>query len=126
VSLVLDTGALMAVEKADRDVVALIKHELIAGRTPLTHGGIIGQAWRGGGKRQTNLSRLLPALEVRPVDDALGRRAGVLLGRSRGKDVIDAAVVLLAADGDFILTSDAADLQPLAAAAGLHVEIVPV
>jgi hypothetical protein len=42
------------------------------------------------------------------------------------KDVVDAAVVLLAADGDDILTSDADDLLPLAVAAGRHVEIVPV
>jgi hypothetical protein len=41
-------------------------------------------------------------------------------------DVIDATVVLLAADGDMSLTSDAGDLQPLAAAAAVHVDIVPV
>jgi hypothetical protein len=41
-------------------------------------------------------------------------------------DVVDAAVVLLAQDGDFILTSDPHDLEPLASAAALHVDIVPV
>jgi hypothetical protein len=41
-------------------------------------------------------------------------------------DVVDAALVLLAADGDEILTSDPADLRPLAAAAGVHVDLVPV
>jgi hypothetical protein len=34
--------------------------------------------------------------------------------------------VLLAGDGDWIVTSDPEDIHPLAAGAGLHVEIVPV
>jgi fructose-specific phosphotransferase system component IIB len=41
-------------------------------------------------------------------------------------DVIDAALVLLAADGDCILTSEPKDLEPLAFAAGLQIEIIPV
>lgn len=40
--------------------------------------------------------------------------------------MIDAAVVLLAGDNDLILTSDPDDLVALAAASGLHVEIIPV
>ncbi|NOY91428.1 MAG: hypothetical protein GXP55_09480 [Deltaproteobacteria bacterium] len=46
--------------------------------------------------------------------------------RSRRADVIDAAVVLLAADGDTVLTSDTRDLAPLARSAGVHVDLVPV
>jgi hypothetical protein len=125
-SLLLDAGALIGVERAHRDTMALIKQELLERRVPITHGGIVGQVWRGGTGRQANLARLLPALDIAGIDDALGRRAGVLLGRSRKADVIDAALVLLAADGDVLLTSDASDLAPLAAAAGLHVDIVPV
>lgn len=52
--LILDAGALVAVERAHRDVVALIKRELTAGRTPLTHGGVVGQVWRGGSGRRSN------------------------------------------------------------------------
>jgi hypothetical protein len=125
-SLVLDAGALIAVERANRDAIALMKQELQHGRVPLTHGGIVGQVWRGGASRQASLARLLPALEVIPLDVTLGRRAGVLLGKARMNDVLDAALVLLAVDGDFLLTSDANDLEPLAAAAGLHIDIIPV
>ena len=125
-SLVLDAGALVAVERGDRDTLALLKAELLAGRAPLTHGGVVGQVWRGGAGRQANLARLLPALEIVPLDDALGRRAGVLLGRARTEDVVDAAVVLLAVDGDLILTSDPRDLRALAHAAEVHVDLVPV
>lgn len=124
-TLVLDAGALLAVERGDRDIVALLKRELLAGRTPRTHGGVIGQVWRGGSRR-ARLAALLPGVEVVPLDDGLGRRAGVLLARARAADVIDAAVVLLADDGDLVLTSDVTDLRPLAKAAGTHLELVPV
>lgn len=125
-TLVLDAGALVAIERLDRDVVAMIKRERLAGRAPVTHGGVVGQVWRGGAGRQTNLARVLPGVEVAPLDDALGRRAGVLLARTKTKDVIDAAIVLIADDGDEILTSDRADLVPLAVATGKYLEIVEI
>src|SRR5262245_32675848 len=124
-SLLLDAGALIAVERADRDTVALIKRELLAGRVPVTHGGIIGQVWRGGTRRQANQARLIPALDVAALDLTLGQRAGVLLGKAGTNDVIDAALMLLAADGDILLTSDPDDLESLADASGIHVDIVP-
>lgn len=124
--LLLDAGALIAIERDDRDVVALIKSELEAGRAPKTHGGIVGQVWRGGSGRQARLARLLPGVEIAPLDSELGRSAGMLLKTSRSADVIDAALVALAGDGDDILTSDAEDLHALAVAAGVHVELVPV
>jgi hypothetical protein len=40
--------------------------------------------------------------------------------------VIDAALVLLAEDGDDIVTSDPEDLEPLASCLGRHVEVVRV
>ena len=125
-TLVLDVGAFVAVERGDRDVVALIKRERLAGRAPLTHGGVVGQVWRGGAGRQAVLARVLPGVEVAALDDALGRRAGVLLGHARRRDVVDAALVLLAIDGDQILTSDPGDLRPLALMTGAHVEITPL
>lgn len=125
-TLVLDAGAFISVERADRDTIALLKGELLAGSVPVTHGGVVGQIWRGGGGNQAMIARLLPGVDVRPLDEAMGRRTGVLLSRSRQSDVIDPGVVLLATDGDTILTSDAGDLSPLALAAGLHVDIVPV
>ena len=125
-SLVLDAGALVSVERADRDTVALIKQEFLAGRVPVTHGGVVGQVWRGGAGRQASLARFLPGVEISSLGSDLGRRAGVLLGRAGMADVVDAALVLLAVDGDSVLTSDVEDLEQLAAAAGLHIDIVPV
>ena len=57
-------------------------------------------------RRGGRLAAFLRGVAVAPLDEDLGRRSGALLGRTRKSDVIDAAVVLLAADGDSILSSD--------------------
>lgn len=125
-TLVLDAGAFLAVERGDRDVIALIKRERLHERAPLSHGGVVAQIWRSGSGRQAEVARVLKGVDVKPLDEPLGKRAGALLGTTRGDDAIDAAVVCLATDGDDILTSDPADLKTLAEAAGLHVDLIPV
>lgn len=124
--LILDAGAFVAVERGDRDVVALVKRERLAGRAPVTSGGVVAQVWRGGGGRQTAVARLLAGVDVTAIDEQLGRRAGVLLARSGQADAIDASVICLAEDGDDILTSDPGDLRVLAQAARVHIELIPV
>ena len=122
--LVLDSGALIALDRNDRAMWTRFKAALLAGEPPLTHGGVVGQAWRAGGARQARLATALDGIEVRALDDATGRAAGELLARARQRDVVDAALVLLASDGDHIVTSDPHDLEALARAAGRHVELV--
>ena len=124
--LVLDAGAFVTVERGDRDVVALIKRERLAGRAPVTNGGVVAQVWRGGSGRQASVARLLAGVDIAPIDDSLGRRAGMLLARTGRADAIDAAVVCLAVDGDNIVTSDPGDLRILAEAAEVHVELIAV
>jgi len=124
--LVLDAGAFVAVERGDRDVVALVKRERLAGRTPVSNGGVVAQIWRGGRGRQAPVARLLAGIEIVPIDDSLGRRAGMLLARTGRAGAIDAAIVCLAADGDDILTSDPGDLRVLAEAAEVHIELITV
>jgi hypothetical protein len=123
---ILDAGALLAVERGDRDLAARIKREWLAGNPTATHGGVVGQVWRGGSGRQVPLARIIEFVTVHGLDALLGRRAGLLLARSGGADVIDAAVAVLASDGDRILTSDPDDLVALVQAAGRDVEITPV
>src|ERR1700722_20028780 len=124
--LVLDAGAFVAVERGDRDVVALVKRERLAGRVPVTNGGVVAEVWRGGSGRQVPVARLLAGVEIVPIGNSLGRRAGMLLGRAGGADAVDASVVCLAANGDDIMTSDPGDLRLLAETAGVHVELIPV
>lgn len=125
-SIVLDAGAFVAIERGDRDLVAIIKRERLADRTPLSSGGVVGQVWRGGRGRQVNLARLLPGIDMQPIDEGVGRNIGVLLAAAGLDDVVDAAVVLLAQDGDEIFTGDPSDLGALATAAGRHVELIRV
>jgi hypothetical protein len=124
--LILDAGAFLAVERNDRSVIAQIKREQLAGRPPLTSGGVVAQVWRGDRGRQAPLARLLGGVQIVPIDSGLGRLAGMLLARSGQADAIDASVVCLARDGDDIMTSDTADLRLLAEAADLHVDLIPV
>lgn len=122
---VLDTGALIALERSDRAMWARLKTAVVSGVVPVTHGGVVGQVWRGA-PRQALLDKALRHIVVRPLDTELGRAAGVLLGRSGLSDVVDAALVLLATDGDRIFTSDPDDVGLLAAASDLHVDVVRV
>jgi len=124
--LILGAGAFVAVERGDREVAALVKRERLAGRVPVTCGGVVAQVWRGGRGRQAPVALLLAGTDVAAIDDQLGRRAGMLLARSGQSDAIDAAVVCLATDGDDILTSDAGDLRVLAEAAGIYIDLIPV
>src|SRR4051812_8779536 len=104
-TLVLDAGALIALDRGDRVMWVRLRAAMDAGAVPVTHGGVVGQVWRGG-PRQARLAAALAGIEVRPLDGALGRAAGELLRVTATADVIDAAVALIAADGDDVVTSD--------------------
>ncbi len=125
-TVVLDAGALLAAERGDRDIWVVLEDERRSGRAPVTHGGVLAQVWRGGSGRQARLAAALAGVDVRLLDEELGKLAGVLLGSARRSDVIDAALVLLAHDGDEILTSDPNDLRALARAAGVHVDLISI
>lgn len=124
--LVLDNGALIALERNDRAMWRRLKLALVADQVPLCHGGIVGQAWRGRGPRQALLAKALDGVEIRPLDEGLGRAAGELLAAAGHSDVVDAALVLLAEDGDTIVTSDPDDIEPLAKTARRQVELIRV
>jgi hypothetical protein len=123
-ALVLDAGALVAVDRDDRDVVAALRAASRHGLDLRTNAMVVSQVWRDGHGRQANLARFLQATEVRGVDHAAGRAAGVLIGKAGTSDPIDATVVLLADPGDRILTGDPDDLARLVAAADIRAIVV--
>ncbi|MCY3850901.1 MAG: hypothetical protein OXF75_08890 [Acidimicrobiaceae bacterium] len=125
-SIILDAGAFVALERNDRAMWRRLKEALQAESPPMTHGGVVGQAWRDGTGRQALLARALQAVETMPLDEQLGKRAGALLGRSGSTDAIDAALAAMADHGDQIITSDPADLVVLVAASTRRVDIVPI
>ena len=125
-SMILDAGALVALERDDRAMWRRLKAALLSGNPPITHGGVIAQVWRGGSGHQARLARALQAVETVPLDEELGRRAGVLLARSRLIDAIDAALAAMAAHGDQIITSDPHDFAALVAVSSRRIDVVPV
>jgi hypothetical protein len=72
------------------------------------------------------LAMALAGMDTSPLDEELGRAAGSLLGRTKRSDVIDAALALLAEDGDTVFTEDVEDLAlaELLAATDRRVELV--
>src|SRR5271155_5474126 len=95
--IVLDTGALIALERGDQRMIALLRRALAQGRAFRVPAGVVAQAWRNG-RVQVTLARFLRSEEVEivPLDDQLARSCGELCAARNSPDVIDASVVILA------------------------------
>jgi hypothetical protein len=117
-ALILDAGALVAVERDDRATIVRLQAARKHGLELRSNAMVVAQVWRDPRGRQVSLARLLRAVDVRGVSQSDGRDAGVLLSAAGTNDPIDATVVLLAQPGDRILTGDPGDLTRLAATAG--------
>jgi DNA-binding transcriptional MocR family regulator len=124
-ALVLDAGALVAVDRDDRAMIAMLRAAQQHGLELRTNAMVVAQVWRDRHGRQANLARLLRAVDVRVVSQRDGRDAGVLQALAGTADAIDATVVLLAVPGDRVLTSDPGDITLLAAAAEKRAVVVP-
>lgn len=122
--IVLDAGALIAVENNDRKTMAIFKAAKHNSLPLRSNGAVIAEVWRGGVGRQVPLARFLAAVEVVPVDQSLGRAAGVLIKTVGSASALDATVVAMAAHGDHIMTSDEGDIKALIAASGREIIIV--
>jgi predicted nucleic acid-binding protein len=117
--ITLDTGALVALDRGDKRMIALLDRALAKGRTFRVPSGVVAQAWRNG-RVQVTLARFLRTEEVEiiPLDEQLARSCGELCGATNTSDIIDASVVILARERrDAIVTSDANDLRRLDATA---------
>ncbi|MDQ6777924.1 MAG: hypothetical protein M3071_17330 [Actinomycetota bacterium] len=114
-TLILDAGALIAVERGDRATAALIEVGRQDGRGIIVPAGVIAQTWRNG-PRQVRVARLLNANEVsvEPLTDAAARATGILCGAADTTDVVDASVVIVARRYKAtVISSDRADLLRL-------------
>ena len=120
----LDAGALVAVDRGDRPMMARLAVAQQHGLELRSNAMVVAQVWRDRQGRQASLARLLRAVDVRAISHEDGRQAGDLLGQAGTTDPVDATVVVLARPGDRILTSDPDDLTRLASAAGNSAVIV--
>ena len=122
VGVTLDTGALIALERGDARMLALMRLLAQRGGVVRVPAGVAGQALRGGG-RQAVLARLFssPEVQVHNLDLATARACGELCAASGTSDIIDASVVIVAREHrDPILTSDVGDLRQLDPSARLE------
>jgi hypothetical protein len=123
--VVLDAGPLIAVDRNNlRHLVELDEIRLRDAKF-VTHPFVIAQVWRDS-RRQARLAHFLRGVDTHEVDGPFGRRCGELLAEAGASDPNDAALVVLAHDGDIILTSDPGDIEQLVAASGKAVRVVPV
>lgn len=124
-TLILDSGALIAYEHGDRTVRAFLERASRTGVDVRTTTGAVAQVWRNGA-RQARLVRLLHGLlEVELTRDR-ARHIGTRLGTAGCRDVIDASVVDAAMDGDEILTTDPDDITALARYSGKNLIVTCV
>ena len=113
--IVLDAGALIALDRGDKRMIALLRQAVAQGRTLRVPAAVVGQAWRDGRVHAT-LARFFRSEEVEivPLDEHIARSCGELCGARNCSDVIDASVVILARERrDPIVTSDPKDLRRL-------------
>jgi predicted nucleic acid-binding protein len=115
-SLVLDAGALIAVERHDRTVWALLAEARERGTTTIVPSTVLAQAWRGG-PGAAPIALLLEASLVDPLDEGRAKEIGGRLAASGTSDVADAHVACCATErGAAVATSDAGDIAALSPA----------
>lgn len=122
---VLDAGALIAIDRRDRSVGAMLRVLQRAGVPVHTSAGAVAQVWRDG-RRQANLARVLSGVEIAALDGVVARRVGELLRASGSTDLVDAHAALLVPPDGTILTSDDADIQALLRARRVKARVVHV
>lgn len=125
----LDTGALIALERADRVMTGLLTR-VRAGRARLViPDAVVAQVWRGGSGRQARLATVLGLkpdyCHAVPLDREAARRIGTAIGASGHADVVDVHVAIVASDHRaVVVTSDRNDL--IKVAPGLRDRILDV
>ena len=103
-----DTGALIAVERRDRVMLAFMTAALGAGARITVPSAVVAEWWRGQGGPA---ARVLDAVHIEPLTESLARLVGETLGTVKDASLVDAIVMASAARrGDVVLTSDVGDL----------------
>lgn len=130
-TLVLDAGALIQLDRGNEEVLSALKAAFDNDEAVHVPTGVIGQAWRNP-DRQALLSRTLKRCKEVDLDGAIARAGGQLCGRTATSDVIDASVALAVAharrsDGEVtLLTSDSEDLGILLSVLDARARVIKV
>ncbi len=120
--VVLDTGALIALERGDRFVANVVSEARRTKETLTVPAACIAQAWRNP-SRQARLGALLkmPNTDVVSMDQAEARSIGLLLAATETSDVVDGHVAVCAHRlGATVVTSDPDDIKLLGTTLDTH------
>ncbi len=109
---VLDAGALIAVDKRDRAVGAMLRVLQRDGVPVVTSATVVAQVWRDS-RRQVFLARALTGVDIAALDDVAAKKVGELLRANGTSDLADAHVALLVQPRGRVLTSDEDDINAL-------------
>jgi hypothetical protein len=110
-----DAGGLIALDRNDRRVIALIARAAEIGARITVPATALAQTIRRPA-RQARLSRLVrqPTTTIAPLDGPDATQVGLLLAASRTTDISDAHVVICARrNREAVVTSDPEDLEQL-------------
>jgi hypothetical protein len=110
-----DTGGLIALDRGDRRVVALVARAAERGMRVTVPATALAQAIRHPA-RQVRLTRLVRnvSTDLMALDAADATVVGLLLAATRSSDIVDAHVVVCARRANqVVVTSDAGDLRRL-------------
>lgn len=114
--ITLDTGGLIALDRNDRRVLALLARARERGMRITVPATALAQAIRHPA-RQARLARLIrqAGTDLIALDGADATSAGLLLARTSTADIVDAHVVICARrTGQVVVTSDPDDLRRIA------------
>ena len=107
--ITLDTGALIAVERRDRSMLAFLTHAAARGHRLTVPTCVVGEWWRG---QRGPAARILDAVVVEPLSLALAKLAGEAMAAVTGATLVDAVVVASAAQRGDLVTGAISMIDP--------------
>jgi predicted nucleic acid-binding protein len=111
--ITLDAGGLIALDRKDRRVLALLARAAERGERVTVPATALAEAIRNPA-RQSRLARLIrqASTDLVTLDGPDATKTGLLLAATRTRDIVDAHVVVCARRaGQVVVTSDPADLR---------------
>ena len=112
-TITLDTGALIALERRRQRMSDIVAHALARDEDIVVPQVVLAEWWRG---RSDWREKILAMLVIEPLTNELAKLAGEAMAEVSGASVVDALVMGSAASrGDDVFTSDPEDLERLRA-----------
>jgi predicted nucleic acid-binding protein len=110
-TITLDTGALIGLERRHARIVSVIRYARKHERAIVVPAAVITEWWRG---RTDVRENIVEMVDVEPLDPGLARLAGEAIAAVPGAGVVDAIVMASASrKGSVVYTSDVEDLMRL-------------